>query len=146
MPRTSTRGATSSLEATAEIGGQPAGAIADAAARTAAVASPIEPAARVAGATPPAYDGLVVIRAPMVGRFYRAPGPGAPPFVDVGSLTQPEDVIGIVEVMKLMSQITAGVSGRVVAIPTANGEMVEYGQPLVVIEPIAGDANDGTRA
>lgn len=80
-------------------------------------------------------DGLVAVRAPMIGRFYRAPGPQAPPFVEVGSFIEAEQTVCIIEVMKLMNQIPAGVRGRVVAIHAEDGHMVEYGQPLIVVNP-----------
>jgi acetyl-CoA carboxylase biotin carboxyl carrier protein len=73
----------------------------------------------------------------MVGTFYRAPAPGAAPYVEVGSRVEPDDIVAIIEVMKLMNEIRAGYRGRVVAIPAENGTLVEYGQPLVVIEPSA---------
>ena len=81
-------------------------------------------------------DCMVEVRAPMVGTFYRAPAPGAPPFVEVGATVEPDDVVCIIEVMKLMNSIRAGGRGRVVEILAENAELVEYGQPLIVIEPI----------
>jgi acetyl-CoA carboxylase biotin carboxyl carrier protein len=75
--------------------------------------------------------GLVSVRAPMVGTFYRAPKPGAPPFVEVGSKVHEHTVVGIVETMKLMNSIGAGASGEVVEILAANGEVVEAGQALM---------------
>lgn len=85
---------------------------------------------------PPEAHGSPVA-APSVGLFWRAPSPGAPPFVDVGTRVGPEDVIGIVEVMKLMNRVTAGTSGVVTAVLVENGGMVEHGQPLVLIDPSA---------
>jgi acetyl-CoA carboxylase biotin carboxyl carrier protein len=82
----------------------------------------------------PDTDGVVHVRAPMVGTFYRAPAPAAPPFVEVGTKVEPDDVVCIIEVMKLMNSIRAGRRGRVVEILADDGELVEYGQPLVVIE------------
>jgi len=73
----------------------------------------------------------------MVGTFYRAPGPGEPPFTEVDSHVTPGDQVGIVEIMKLMNEITATVEGRVVRIDAENGELVEYGTPLVWIEPLS---------
>jgi len=81
-------------------------------------------------------DGMIEVRAPMVGTFYRAPAPGAPAFVEVGAKVEPDDVVCIIEVMKLMNSIRAGRRGRVVEILAENAELVEYGQPLIVIEPI----------
>jgi len=80
-------------------------------------------------------EGLTVVRAPMVGTFYRGPSPGAPPFVEAGSAVEPATQVGIIEVMKLMNAIEAGVRGVVKEILAANGEPVEYGQPLMLIEP-----------
>ncbi len=87
-------------------------------------------------AAPPEASGIPVA-APSVGLFWRAPSPGAPPFVDVGTRVGPEDVIGIVEVMKLMNRVAAGISGVVTAVLVENGGMVEHGQPLVLIDPSA---------
>ena len=75
------------------------------------------------------------VRAPMVGTFYRAPSPGAPPFVEVGSAVEAHTVVGIIEVMKLMNQIEAGMSGVVKQILVANAEQVDHGQALILIEP-----------
>lgn len=85
-------------------------------------------------AAPP---GAVPVRAPMIGRFYRSPEPGAPPFVEVGSAVQPDDTVGLIEVMKLFNQIKAGIKGRVVAICAEHGQMVEFGQELMWIAPEA---------
>lgn len=85
---------------------------------------------------PPEASGIPVA-APSVGLFWRAPNPGAPPFVDVGTRVGPEDVIGIVEVMKLMNRVPAGITGVVTAVLVENGGMVEHGQPLVLIDPSA---------
>jgi acetyl-CoA carboxylase biotin carboxyl carrier protein len=91
-----------------------------------------------AGAVPAPPDARgIPVAAPSVGLFWRAPSPGAPPFVEVGTRVGPEDVIGIVEVMKLMNQVTAGTSGVVTAVLIENGGMVEHGQPLVLIDPAA---------
>jgi acetyl-CoA carboxylase biotin carboxyl carrier protein len=75
------------------------------------------------------------VRAPMVGTFYRAPAPGAPPFVEVGSKVEAGTVVGIIEVMKLMNQIEAGVSGVVKEVLVGNAQAVEHGQPLMLIDP-----------
>ena len=83
----------------------------------------------------PARDGLVDVTAPMVGTLYRAPEPGAPPFVDVGSRVEVGAQLCIIEVMKLMNHVTAGVSGLVVAVYGDNGAMVRKGQPLFAIDP-----------
>ena len=89
------------------------------------------PAAAPAAA---AEEGTVVVRAPMVGTFYRAPAPDAPPFVEVGQVVQPGQTLCIIEAMKLMNEIEAEVRGRVSAILVENGQPVEYGQPLMTLE------------
>ena len=80
-------------------------------------------------------DGLVNIPAPIVGTFYRAPKPGAAPFVGIGSRVQADTVIAIIEVMKLMNSIPAGVSGEVAEICMDNGEFVERGRTLMRVRP-----------
>ena len=82
-----------------------------------------------------AADGAVTIEAPMLGTFYRASAPGAKPFVDVGSPVEPETVVCLIEVMKMMNSIQAGVAGTVVEICAENGQPVEDGQPLFRVEP-----------
>jgi acetyl-CoA carboxylase biotin carboxyl carrier protein len=79
----------------------------------------------------------VEVKAPMVGTFYRAPAPGAPPFVEVGSAVAEDATVCIIEVMKLMNSIRAGCRGRVSAICVEDGALVEFGQTLMVIEPLA---------
>ena len=74
------------------------------------------------------------VRAPLLGNFYAAPRPGDPPFVEIGSAVTEDTTIGIIEVMKLMNPIRAGVAGTVTAILTANGTSVEEGQPLVRVK------------
>jgi acetyl-CoA carboxylase biotin carboxyl carrier protein len=81
-------------------------------------------------------DG-VEVKAPMVGTFYRAPSPGAPPFVEVGSVVAEDDTVCIIEVMKLMNSIRAGCRARVVEICAENADLVEFGQTLMVIEPLS---------
>jgi len=80
-------------------------------------------------------DGLVNINAPIVGTFYRAPKPGAAPFVDIGSHVKPNTVIAIIEVMKLMNSIPAGMTGEIAEICMANGEFVERGRTLMRVKP-----------
>lgn len=80
------------------------------------------------------WDGHLV-SAPSLGLFWRSPQPGAPPFVEVGQHVEAGDTVCIVEVMKLMNHVMAGVSGTVIAIEPENGQMVEFGQLLVVIRP-----------
>jgi acetyl-CoA carboxylase biotin carboxyl carrier protein len=83
-------------------------------------------------------DGLprgAVIESPSVGLFWRAPSPGAPPFIETGQAVSEGDTLAIVEVMKLMNHLVAPVDGIVAAILPKDGESVEHGQPLVVIDP-----------
>lgn len=80
--------------------------------------------------------GTIAVRSPMVGTFYRAPSPGAPPFVEIGSRVEPEDAVCLIEVMKLFSSIQAGVAGHVVGILVEDGALVEHGEPLILIDPI----------
>jgi acetyl-CoA carboxylase biotin carboxyl carrier protein len=75
--------------------------------------------------------GLAEVTSPLLGIFYRAPRPGEPPFVDIGSRVDEDTVIGIVEVMKLMNSVHAGVKGKVVEILCENGALVEYGDVLL---------------
>ncbi len=75
------------------------------------------------------------IRAPLPGTFYRAPRPGAAPFVDIGSAVEPDTVVAIVETMKLMNSVPAGARGRVAEILVANAEPVAQGAVLLRIEP-----------
>lgn len=80
-------------------------------------------------------DDAIVIRAPMVGTFYRAPQPGAAPFVDVGAAVDPATIVCIIEVMKLMNSIPAGAQGIVTHILADDAAAVETGQPLIVLQP-----------
>ena len=79
--------------------------------------------------------GLFSVRAPIIGTFYRAPKPGAAPFVEVGSVVHEQTVIGIIETMKLMNSIPAGARGEVVEILANNGKLVEAGQTLMRLKP-----------
>ncbi len=119
------------------------------AAPAAAIAAPaMMPAATVATASPvtssqpqppsePEADALPsghVVKSPMVGTFYRSPSPGAKAFVEVGSRVEVGDVLCIIEAMKILNQIEADMAGEVKAILGENGQPVEYGQPIFVIE------------
>lgn len=79
-------------------------------------------------------EGLVAVRAPMLGTFYRAPSPGAKPFVEVGDRVKAGDTVCLVEVMKLFNSVNAGTDGIVVKILVENGGMVEHDQVLMLIE------------
>ncbi|MFN4072085.1 MAG: acetyl-CoA carboxylase biotin carboxyl carrier protein [Thermus sp.] len=80
--------------------------------------------------------GCVEVRAPIVGTFYRAPAPDAPPYVEEGDRVEKGQVLCIIEAMKLMNEIESEVSGIVKKILVKNGEPVEYGQPLFLIQPL----------
>lgn len=88
-----------------------------------------EPAALEVG------EGLVAVRPPLLGTFYRAPQPGAPPFVDVGGEVEEDTVVGVVETMKMMTPVHAGVRGTVVEFRTGNGEFAERDAVLLVVKP-----------
>ena len=77
----------------------------------------------------------VIIKSPMVGTFYRAPSPDAPPFAEIGQDIEIGHVVCILEAMKLMNEIKSEVGGRVVDVLVENGSPVEFGQPLFAVEP-----------
>jgi acetyl-CoA carboxylase biotin carboxyl carrier protein len=83
---------------------------------------------------PPADEHIEVIRSIMVGTFFAAPNPDAPPFVKVGDHVGPDTIVCIIEAMKVFNEIPAGVSGRIVAVLVQNGDPVEYGQPLFKVD------------
>src|SRR3954454_13210702 len=128
----------------------PAAEAAEPAASRAAPAPPSDgaaaPEAREPGAeaAPPAApapsapsNGATAIEAPMLGTFYRASAPGEEPFVDVGSHVEPDTVVCLIEVMKMMNAVKAGVSGTVVEVCARNAELVEYGEPLFRVDAAA---------
>jgi acetyl-CoA carboxylase biotin carboxyl carrier protein len=90
------------------------------------------PAAPAAAAAPEKHPGT--LQSPMVGTAYRAAEPGAPSFVEIGSIVREGQTLLIVEAMKTMNQIPAPKAGKVVAILVENGQPVEYGEPLMIIE------------
>lgn len=100
--------------------------------------APATRSARV-GDRPPAHAaaGSVDVPAPQLGIFYHAPKPGEPPFVAVGDTVTPGSVIGIIEVMKLMNTVEAGVAGTVTQIVAPNGESVKAGDTLIRVRPAA---------
>ena len=93
----------------------------------------LTPAAAAPAAAPEAPKGHVV-KSPMVGTFYRASAPGAKAFVEVGSQVKEGDTVCIIEAMKILNEIEADKSGTITEILCENGQAVEYGQPLFVIE------------
>ena len=80
-----------------------------------------------------AEDGLTIM-APTIGVFYRAPAPGEAPFVEVGTRVEPDTIVCIIEVMKMMNSIPAGIAGTIAEIHVENAQAVEYGQPLFRVE------------
>jgi acetyl-CoA carboxylase biotin carboxyl carrier protein len=93
------------------------------------------PSAAAASAVVPAADKTVTINAPMVGTFYRAASPEAKAFVEEGAKIEVGQVYCIIEAMKLMNEVKAEVKGKIVKILVANGQAVEFGQPLLVVDP-----------
>ena len=110
-------------------------ASADGASEAAGAAPAMLARQEAAGRGEPAPAGLVPLEAPMVGTFYRAPAPDADPFVREGDLVDEGQVLCIIEAMKLMNEIEAKVAGRVAKVLVDNGQPVEYGQSLFLIEP-----------
>ena len=96
-------------------------------------ATPAVAPAPAAEPAQPAVPAGHAIKAPMVGTFYRAPNPGAAPFVEVGQSVKEGDALCIIEAMKLLNEIEADKSGVIKEILVENGEPVEYGQPLFII-------------
>ncbi len=98
------------------------------------VGAPTETAAEPAVAESPSAD-LVDVTSPMVGTFYRAPSPEAPPYVEVGGTVAAGDVLCVIEAMKLMNELECEVSGRIVEVCADNAEPVDYGQLLFRVDP-----------
>lgn len=85
-----------------------------------------------------ASSSLVAVEAPVVGVFYAAPEPGAEPFVQIDSEVDADTTVGLVEVMKVFNGVSAGLKGRVVEVCVEDSQLVEYGQPLFMVEPAEG--------
>jgi acetyl-CoA carboxylase biotin carboxyl carrier protein len=96
---------------------------------------PAVPPAQLPEVQTASADGLVTIESPMLGTFYRAEGPGKEPFVEVGSRVEPDTTVCIIEVMKMMNSVPAGVAGVVTEVVADNGELVEFGAPLFRVQP-----------
>jgi acetyl-CoA carboxylase biotin carboxyl carrier protein len=92
-------------------------------------------AAPAAPAPPAPEEGLHMVKSPIVGTFYEAPSPGAPPFVKPGDSVEVGQVLCIVEAMKLLNEIESDVAGEIVKKLAVNGQPIEYGQELFVIRP-----------
>jgi acetyl-CoA carboxylase biotin carboxyl carrier protein len=94
-----------------------------------------EPSVTAPAAASPGSDAYVAVTSPMVGTFYRAPAPDADPYVEVGDRVEVGQTVCIIEAMKLMNEIEAEKSGRVVQVLVENAQPVEFGQKLFLIEP-----------
>lgn len=103
--------------------------------QAAPVAAPAPTATASEASESESFPSGHTVRSPMVGTFYRASSPGAPPFVDIGQDVSEGDTLCVIEAMKMFNQIETEVSGKVIAILTENGQPVEFDQPLFVIEP-----------
>lgn len=125
---------TRTTAASAPIYAAPAPAAAAPVAAPAAAPAAAAPAAAAPAAAPAARDLSNAQKSPMVGTFYRAPGPNAAAFVEVGQQVKAGDTLCIIEAMKLMNEIEAEKSGIVKEILVENGTPVEYGEPLFIIE------------
>ena len=88
-------------------------------------------------------EGMVAVHPPLLGTFYRAPKPGAPSFVEVGDRVAEETVVGIVETMKMMTPVHAGVRGTVVEFRLGNGEFADTDAVLLLVDPLSGTAGVG---
>ncbi|HZQ24392.1 MAG TPA: acetyl-CoA carboxylase biotin carboxyl carrier protein [Terriglobales bacterium] len=108
--------------------------VVEVAAGPAIAATPAAPAAAAKPAPPP-EEALHIIRSPIVGTFYEAPSPGAPPFVRAGDIIEVGQVLCIVEAMKLMNEIESDVAGEIVKKLVSNGQPIEYGQELFTVRP-----------
>jgi acetyl-CoA carboxylase biotin carboxyl carrier protein len=99
------------------------------------VATPAAAPPPAAPAAPAAEEGLHAVKSPIVGTFYEAPSPGAPPFVKVGDTVEVGQVLCIVEAMKLLNEIESDFAGEIVKKLASNGQPIEYGQELFSIRP-----------
>jgi acetyl-CoA carboxylase biotin carboxyl carrier protein len=116
------------------------------ASQTPALVAPFSPAPAAASAAAPSRpdlkaqtvpDGLVAVKAPMMGRFYAAPSPSDPPFVKQGARVEPGATLGLIEVMKVFASVETEIGGLVERILVKDGQSVEHGQALFLIKPAA---------
>ena len=121
--------ATAPVPSPAPMSAKPAAAPATAAAAPAAQTAPASVEARAAA------EGLLTVTAPLLGTFYVAPEPGAPPFTQVGATVTEDTTVGLIEVMKVFNSVRAGVKGTIVEVVAQNGQFVEYGQTLFLVKP-----------
>jgi len=103
--------------------------------KEAASKEPAEGAPAASASAAAASNGARTIEAPMLGTFYRAQAPGADPFVEVGTEVDPGTVVCLIEVMKMMNSIEAGVAGTIVEVCAENAQIVQYGEPLFRVDP-----------
>jgi acetyl-CoA carboxylase biotin carboxyl carrier protein len=114
------------------------GAVAAAPTATPAAAPKATPAPAAAPAAAKAAtipEGMAAVTAPLLGTFYVAPEPGAPPFVKVGQQVTEDTTCGLIEVMKVFNSVRAGVKGTIVELVAQNGQFVEFGKPLFIVKP-----------
>ena len=125
----------SSSPASAPVSQSPKAAVVEAPKATPAAPapSPLTAAANIEAKA--AAEGLLPITAPLLGTFYVAPEPGAPPFVQVGSAITEDTTVGLIEVMKVFNSVRANVKGTVTQVVAQNGQFVEYGQTLFLVKP-----------
>ncbi|OGQ59667.1 MAG: acetyl-CoA carboxylase, biotin carboxyl carrier protein [Deltaproteobacteria bacterium RIFCSPLOWO2_02_FULL_53_8] len=115
------------------------GCVASATKEEVAYAAPVSVSApskdvRAVEAPPAKPDNFMVVTSPMVGTFYRAASPEAPPFVEMGGIVKSGQAVCIIEAMKLMNEVESEYTGRIVSILVENGQPVEYGEPLFHVE------------
>ena len=111
--------------------GTPVDAIGSSRPDTAAPVAAAAATARAAAPRTPADADVQDVPAPLLGTFYRAPKPGAPPYVEAGAAVEADTIVGIIEVMKLMNTVRAGVRGTVLEVLAADGALVEFGETLL---------------
>src|ERR687892_1386070 len=99
------------------------------------VTAPEAQAAKAEPKTAAVPEGLLPITAPLLGTFYVAPEPGAPPFIKLGATITEDTTVGLIEVMKVFNSVRAGVNGTLVEVVAQNGQFVEYGQTLFLVKP-----------
>jgi acetyl-CoA carboxylase biotin carboxyl carrier protein len=113
----------------------PGAAVVEAPKTTPAAPTPSPQSAASNIAATAAAEGLLPITAPLLGTFYVAPEPGAPPFVQVGTAITEDTTVGLIEVMKVFNSVRANVKGTVTQVVAQNGQFVEYGQTLFLVRP-----------
>jgi acetyl-CoA carboxylase biotin carboxyl carrier protein len=127
--------ARSTTLADAARAGQPVASTSTASLTTSSPQAEALSSAPTSGGRAPVASGLLEVRAPMLGRFFRSSSPSDPPYVDVGSRILAEDTVCMIEVMKLFNTVSAGVSGTIVEILVENGAMVEHDAVLFRVRP-----------